>query len=120
MEPREKYQMPVQIKEVMDRYIKIMKEIYGIHLKKIILYGSYARGDFREDSDVDVMILVDLNDEEIRMRRRLLSDATFDFSYDDEVEIMPIVKNLDFFYRWIGASPFYNNVNNEGVELYAA
>ena len=89
-------------------------------MKKIILYGSYARGDFREDSDVDVMILVDLNDEEIRAKRRLLSEVTFAFSYDDEIEIMPIVKNFEFFNRWIGANPFYNNVNNEGVELYAA
>ena len=112
--------MPVQIKNIMDKYVMIMKEIYGEHLRKVILYGSYARGDFREDSDVDVMILVDLSDEEIRTRRKLLSDATFDFSYDDEVEIMPIVKNFNFFNRWVGANPFYNNVNNEGVELYAA
>ena len=31
----------------------------------ILLYGSYARGDFRPDSDIDIMILVDLSDDEI-------------------------------------------------------
>lgn len=25
----------------------------------VILYGSYARGDFREDSDIDILVLVD-------------------------------------------------------------
>ena len=32
------------------------------NIHKIILYGSYARGDFRPDSDVDIMILLDMSD----------------------------------------------------------
>lgn len=33
--------------------------------KKVILYGSYARGDYRDDSDIDIMILLDLSDMDI-------------------------------------------------------
>ena len=33
-------------------------EIYGDKLKAVYLYGSYARGDYRPGSDVDVMILL--------------------------------------------------------------
>ncbi|MBV6402204.1 MAG: hypothetical protein CNIPEHKO_02510 [Anaerolineales bacterium] len=33
-------------------------QIYGDKLKAVYLYGSYARGDYREGSDVDVMILL--------------------------------------------------------------
>ena len=32
------------------------------HVRQIILYGSYARGDFRPDSDVDIMILVEIKE----------------------------------------------------------
>ena len=32
--------------------------IYGDKLKAVYLYGSYARGDYRQGSDVDVMILL--------------------------------------------------------------
>lgn len=32
--------------------------IYGDRLKAVYLYGSYARGDYRPGSDVDVMILL--------------------------------------------------------------
>ena len=39
--------------------------IFGNTLKKIILYGSYARGDQNEHSDIDIMILVDADDVEI-------------------------------------------------------
>lgn len=35
-----------------------LTQIYGDNLKAVYLYGSYARGDFREGSDVDVMILL--------------------------------------------------------------
>ena len=38
--------------------ILIMKRMLISKLSKIILYGSYARGDYRENSDVDVMLLV--------------------------------------------------------------
>lgn len=55
--------------------MKNRDEIYGIFIKgkgfpwkslsKIILYGSYARGDYRENSDIDLMILTTLTDNEI-------------------------------------------------------
>ena len=68
--------------EIIERYVREVSGIYGSHLKKIILYGSYARGDFREDSDIDIMILVDLDDSEIKAAGRRLSDVTFDINFE--------------------------------------
>ena len=82
--------------EIIERYVREVSGIYGSHLKKIILYGSYARGDFREDSDIDIMILVDLDDSEIKATGRRLSDVTFDINFDFDVLIMPIVQNAAF------------------------
>ena len=112
--------MPKSINNIICEFTKKVREILGDRLKKIILYGSYARGDFRPDSDIDIMILVDLSDDEIRSRGHMLSDLTFDYNFDNDLKIMPIVKNLDHFNKWIRAYPFYNNIKNEGVELYAA
>ena len=106
--------------EILKKYVEDVREIYGENLRTIILYGSYARGDFKPDSDIDIMILVDLSDDEIKRKGHVLSDLTFDYNFDNNLEIMPIVKNLDHFNKWIRAYPFYNNVKNEGVELYAA
>lgn len=66
------------------------------------------------------MILVDLTDDEIRMKGRTLSDVTFDYNFDNEMEIMPIVKKQEHFSKWLRAYPFYNNIKKVGVELYAA
>ena len=104
----------------MRRYVTDVKTIYGERLKTIILYGSYARGDYKTDSDIDIMILVDLPDEEISAKSYLLSDKTFDYNYENDLAIMPIVKNKNHFEKWIRAYPFYNNIKREGVELYVA
>ena len=104
---------------ILEKYTNMAKELYGNHLKKIILYGSYARGDYHNDSDVDIMLLVDLDENEIKRIGNALSDITYDINYDNDVMIMPIVQNVEFFNKWVRAYPFFNNVCNEGVELYA-
>lgn len=40
--------MPVKIQNLMKQYIEEVKKIYGSHICRIILYGSYARGDFSD------------------------------------------------------------------------
>ena len=112
--------MPQSMNEMLKQYVEDVHKLYGNQLKTIILYGSYARGDFRPDSDIDIMILVDLEDEEIKEKGRSLSDVTFEYNFDNDVVIMPIVKNTDHFNRWLRAYPFYYNVRKEGIELYAA
>lgn len=112
--------MSQSLKELLQQYVEDVHMIYGQRLKAVILYGSYARGDFRPESDIDIMILVDLTDEEIKEKGHALSDLTFDYNFDNNLGIMPIVKNQEHFNKWLRAYPFYNNVKKEGIELYAA
>lgn len=112
--------MPQAMQELMDRYVIEIKKIYGIHLRKIIMYGSYARGDFRADSDLDVMILLDISDLELKRYSQQLSYMTYDFSLDNDIDIKPIAKNEEHFRKWIENHPFYANIQREGVILYGA
>ena len=48
------------IQMILKKYVDELKKIYGTYLKSVVLYGSYARGDFSEESDIDIMILLDL------------------------------------------------------------
>ena len=43
--------MPKIMQDLIKQYVEEVKKIYGSHVRQIILYGSYARGDFRPDSD---------------------------------------------------------------------
>lgn len=112
--------MPHAMQNLIEQYIMEIKKIYGTHLRKIILYGSYARGDFRSDSDVDIMILLDLSDLELKAFSQKLSYMTYDFNLDHDLDIKPIAKDEAHFRKWIVNYPFYANINNEGVVLYGA
>ena len=114
------YCMPHSLNSVMDVYISGIKKIYGSHLKDVILYGSYARGDYNEESDIDIIILLDLTDEEIKSHRKNLSDLTFNTNIDNDIDIKPIAKNIDHFEKWVMNYPFYANVRREGISLYEA
>ena len=48
--------MPNFLNELLQRYVKDILRIYGKALHSVILYGSYARGDFRADSDIDILM----------------------------------------------------------------
>ena len=82
--------MPQTMQGLMQQYVSNVRAIYGSHLRQIILYGSYARGDYNSDSDVDIMILLDLSDMDIKGYRHQLSDMTFDFNMDHDMDIKPI------------------------------
>ena len=89
-----------------------------MYLRQIILYGSYARGDFRIDSDVDIMLLVDLVAEEADVYSDALSELGYEYNVNYNIWMMPVVKNLQHFKQWVAAYPFYTNVQKEGVTLY--
>ncbi len=95
-------------------------QYYGSHVRQIILYGSYARGDFHPDSDVDIIILVDLSDLELKAYAKQLSYMTYDFNLDHDLDIKPIAKSEEHFNKWVENYPFYSNVNKEGFVLYGA
>lgn len=110
--------MSVSINELLTHYVDGVRNIYGEYLETVILYGSYARGDFRDDSDIDLMILVDLTDMEIEGYRHQLSGFTYDFNELNDLDIKPIAKSSAHFQKWLSVYPFYANVQREGVALY--
>lgn len=112
--------LPTEMKSYLNDYIGELKKIYKDNLDKVILYGSYARGDYTEESDVDIMILLRISDLEIKNYRELLSELTYDFNTNYDIDIKPIAKNKDEFIKWVNAYPFYANVQREGVELFGA
>lgn len=112
--------MPQIMQKLMEQYIVEIKKIYGTHLRKIILFGSYARGDFKSDSDVDIMILLDMSDLDLKAYSRQLSYMTYDFNLDNDLDIKPIAKSEEHFRKWVSNYPFYANIHKEGVVLYGA
>ena len=112
--------MPQTINVLLDKYLLEIQKIYGSHLKSVILYGSYARGDYTPESDIDIMILVDLKQEKIDEYSDEMSELIYEYNIDYNIWMMPVVKKEDHFMKWVEAYPFYSNVQREGVILYEA
>ncbi len=112
--------MSITMKKILLQYTELLRFIYGNHLNAVILYGSYARGDYDKFSDVDIMILLNLDEMELKRYRHQLSEITFDFNMEHDVDIKPIAKSKELFLKWQESYPFYKNVSREGVTLYRA
>ena len=77
-------------KLVLRRFADDVINLLGTSLVKIILYGSYARGDFHENSDMDVMILTSLDDDGIRKIENSVYDIASDYELSENVHISVI------------------------------
>lgn len=107
----------MDIHDILLSFSKQIKNILHDKLTKIILYGSYARGDYKENSDIDIMVLTTLTDDEIAKIEKAVFNIAFDFQMEYGVDISVIMKNEEHFNYWLGALPFYDNVQREGIVL---
>ena len=99
---------------------EMLQRVYGNKLKAVILYGSVARGTATEESDIDIMVLIDGTAQELRAFEDQLSDVSTDIS----IKYFKVFSIIDISYQeymqWMNTLPLYKNVSQEGVVLYAA
>ena len=106
-----------RINELSRRVLRAAQDTFGDKLDKVMLYGSYARGDFDEESDVDFFILADVPQEEASARRREIRDRLPGIDLEYDVAVSLHVTGSSVYYQYIDTLPFYINVSNEGVLL---
>ena len=112
-------EMPISVNAVMSEIVAEMKRIFGDHLRQVILFGSYARGEQEEYSDMDVMVLVNLTDAELGNYNDDIAAVMTDISLKYGVIPSIIDKNQEHFNCWAPFLPFYRVVQTEGIEYYA-
>ncbi len=82
----------------------------------VILYGSFARGDNKPDSDIDLLILID-KEKLSPQDKKKIKYPLYDIEFETGQIISPLVLSR---YDWETRhkiTPFYENVTNEGVTL---
>ncbi len=102
------------VEELKDKLRDTIKE----KLIKIILYGSYSRNTYESNSDVDILILTDMSEQEIAALNPALDIIAADLSLKYNIVLTPILKNTDSFSAYSEALPFYKNIVSEGIVLY--
>ncbi len=103
-----------KMRPILDELRTDLRQIYGERFKSLILYGSHARGEATNDSDIDVVVVI----EGLRNPARELSKLSgvvsrISLKYDTLISLCPI-SPVDFEHR---DSPLLLNVRREGVPL---
>lgn len=83
---------------------------------KIIAFGSRVRGDFREDSDLDVFVLVDKKNLFIKNR---IIDVFYDFELRSDIPFSVVIQSQEEFdFNAALGSPFIKSIREEGIIIY--
>lgn len=106
-----------KIEEVVRLFASGAQEIYGNKLSRIILYGSCARGDFEADSDIDLLVLLDVDQNQLTFERTKISDLSDRLDLDYDVVLAPVFQNVQMFEQYTPVSLFYQNIRKEGVRI---
>lgn len=97
-------------RKLVEDYVKLV--VNNMVVKKIILYGSYARGDYRKDSDIDVAVVVPKNS----ISKNILDDMAKLFklrrSISTDIEPVLLIDEED-------ASGFLDSISEYGEVVYS-
>jgi uncharacterized protein len=107
-----------EVRDILHDVTEKYKEVIKDRLVEIVLFGSYARKKPEEYSDVDIMVLIDDTDENIKEYGRDLGEFVHDLDLKYDVLITPIMINFEIFKRYEDILPFYMNIIKEGVKVY--
>ena len=99
-----------------EAYSELLK-LFGNKLLSVVLYGSYARGDYDSESDIDVMALVDMDRDELNKYRRCVSESAnkIDLRYDVLLSIK--LQDKTNFDKYKNSIPLYQNIVKEGLKV---
>ena len=89
--------------------------LYPNEKPDVVLFGSFARNEAQEDSDIDVMYLVDAPRSVIAERSWQVGNAAAEILMEYGVLISPIVENRKYFEDNVRLLPFFQNIQKEGV-----
>lgn len=109
-----KDQLNVITKEIVDEVIRLLQD----DVYKIVLYGSYARGDFTSESDIDIMILLNCSKEKVLRYRKQISRLSSRIGLKNDIEISLLIRDRETFEKGENILPFYKNIKKEGIEIY--
>lgn len=94
-----------------------LADIFGDCLENVLLYGSYARDEQDEESDIDVMALVSLPKNELNQYRRRVSDFSSEIDLRHNVLLSIKLQDTESFRQYADVLPFYKNVIKEGISI---
>lgn len=102
---------PDEVRQILAKVRQGLEALYGGRLRALYLYGSYARGEARPGSDLDILAVLDQVESawiEIERTSWLCADLSLDYG----VTVSLLLRSEDDWRR--GDTPLVLNVRKEG------
>ena len=107
------------LRNILSKAISEYRNIFGDALVQVVLYGSYARGDYDNESDIDIVALVRCDRETISEKTLAMARFSSDLDLEYGVMVSPSAIPYDEYLKYQNDLPYYANIAKEGVELIA-
>ena len=104
--------------DIKEELVQGLTEIFQRNMSAIILYGSVARGDATDESDIDIAIVIKMEMDGQTKKRFISWVADMDIRHERVFSIVDIQEeNME---KWEKILPFYQNIRKEGIVLWRA
>ena len=106
-----------QLHQVPNQMAQCYHDIYGADIVGIFLYGSYARGDYDNQSDIDIAAIVKGSRLDLQNKLKAVWDISADIGLENDVVVSPTVIPYDEFEEYKEKLPYYRNIAREGMQI---
>lgn len=108
-----------ELDAILQKMAEAYQDVYGDSLVKILMYGSYARGDFDAESDIDIVAIVKGGREALQKELKKVWDISSELELEYETIVSPTVIPYDEYEQYREDIPYYRNIEQEGVAIVA-
>ena len=106
-----------QLESINHKIVACYRNAFGRDLQKVILFGSYARGDYDPESDIDYTAIVHGERRSLQSKMNQIWDASAEIGLENDVVISPTVIPAEEFEKYRYTLPYYRNIDKEGIPV---
>ena len=106
-----------QLNRITKAMVDCYRVVYGSDVVEIVLYGSYARGDYAQDSDIDIAALVHGSRIDLQEKLKRVWEVSAELGLENDIIISPTVIPYDEFVKYKQSLPYYRNIAEEGKKI---
>lgn len=108
---------PNQLESINRQMVECYRNAFGRNLQRVILFGSYARGDYDQESDIDYTAIVHGDRRSLQSKMNQVWDLSAEIGLENDVVISPTVIPAEEFEKYRFALPYYRNIDKEGIPV---
>lgn len=107
----------IQLERISQQILKCYRAVYGDRIVAIYLYGSYARGDFDDESDIDITAIVKGERADLQSGLKHIWDQSAAIGIENDIIVSPLVIPFDEYEKYKEILPYYRNIWKEGKRI---